>query len=299
MDEKMLTLTKKITPVLIVLLTLFWVDTSFFLDTADARSKRGGRSFSSAPKRPPAKNVAPAQQQKKSGSFAKGLAGGLLGGAIGSMLFGSMFGGEGMGILPILILAGLGFFLFRKFAAQSKGNTQTSGFSPTGGGVFNQGADTNPPSPSNDLENGLNEIRMTDKGFDPAGFLEIASDAFFQIQAGWTRRSLDSYGNLLGSQLAAEYEGHFTRMREKKVINKLESIAIRKVEITAAGTTGTEDFVTVLFLASLLDYTIDETTGELVEGSMTQPVKFEENWTWARPKNTHDWRLEGIEVVNE
>ena len=87
-------------------------------------------------------------------------------------------------------------------------------------------------------------------------------------------------------------------MREQGVINKLESIAIRNVEICAAGSTGSEDFVTVLFTANLLDYTVNETTGDLVEGSMTSPVKFAEEWTWARPVRTDNWRLEGIDVVN-
>jgi predicted lipid-binding transport protein (Tim44 family) len=36
----------------------------------------------------------------------------------------------------------------------------------------------------------------------------------------------------------------------------------------------------------------------VVAGSMTTPVKFEEEWTWARPTGTQEWRLEGIKVVN-
>ena len=125
----------------------------------------------------------------------------------------------------------------------------------------------------------------------------MASDVFFQVQAGWMRRDLDSYRHLLGAQLATEYAGHIDELRQKGQINKLESIAIRKVEIVAAGSDGREDFVTVLFTANLLDYTVSDTSGELVEGSMTQPVKFAERWTWARPTGTDDWKLEGIEVA--
>jgi predicted lipid-binding transport protein (Tim44 family) len=308
--KKMLTLCRKITPVFAVLFTLFLVDGGLIADTADARSKRGGSSFKSAPKKAPA---APAQntagvQQKKSGGFAKGLAGGLLGGAIGSMLFGSMFGGEGTGILPILLFAALGFFLFRRFGnSRQKASGQGGGFAAPGqGGVFSQGMGGNmanvpqpvPGSPQA-VEEGLNEIRRTDRAFDTAQFLEIASDAFFQVQAGWMRRDLDSYRNLLGEKLASEYAVEFAQMREKGIINKLESIAVRKADVVAAGNTGTQDFITVGFSANLLDYTVDETTGELVDGSMTRPVKFDEEWTWARPAGTNDWKLEGIAVVGE
>lgn len=148
------------------------------------------------------------------------------------------------------------------------------------------------------LDDGLAELQRTDRSFDPKYFTEVASDVFFQVQAGWMRRDLDSYRHLLGTQLAEEYEKEFEEMRRLGHINKLESIAIRRVEITAAGSDGREDFVTVLFLANLLDYTVDEKTNEVVAGSMTTPVKFEEEWTWARPTGTQEWRLEGVKVVN-
>ena len=66
-----------------------------------------------------------------------------------------------------------------------------------------------------------------------------------------------------------------------------------------AGSYGREDYITVLFTANLLDYTVDEHSGALVEGSMTEPVKFAEEWTWARPVGTENWLLEGIQVVQE
>ena len=83
-------------------------------------------------------------------------------------------------------------------------------------------------------------------------------------------------------------------MREKGIINKVESIAVRGIEIVDAGSDGQEDFITILFTASLLDYTINEHSGEVIEGSDSSPVKFREKWTWARPVRTEDWKLEGI-----
>lgn len=289
---------RNVTPVLVLLLALVFAGGTLMVDSADARSKRGGKSFKSAPKHK-TQHAAPAQQ-KKSGGFLRGLAGGILGGALGAMLFGSLFGGEGMGILPILLFAGLGFFLFKKFMRpRQQTSTAGAGFPGTGGAGFAQDQAAPAPGSPQAVEQGLAEIRRNDPMFDPAAFLEIASDCFFQVQAGWMRRDLASYRNLLGDQLAAEYEEEFARMREKGIINKLESIAIREVNMAAAGCTGPQDFVTVLFRANLLDYTVDEATGEVVEGSKVQPVKFEEEWTWARPVGTNDWRLEGIEVVKE
>lgn len=310
----MMKLLQRGTPILVVLSLLLLAGGSALTTTADARSKSGGKSFSSSPYKSPAPSSTAykAPQGQKSGSFAKGLAGGLLGGAIGGLLFGSMFGGagSGIGILPILLMAGVGYFLFRKFSnSKRQSDSRQGGVScfpgQSGGGARPMNTDIMrdapppPPGLAMGVEAGLAEIRRTDPGFDVNHFKQIASDVFFQIQAGWARRDLDSYRHLLGEELAREYAGHFAEMREKGVINKLESMAIRGVEICGAGSNAGEDFVTIFFTANLLDYTVSDTTGELVEGSMTAPVKFAEEWTWARPVRTDNWRLEGIKVVNE
>jgi len=289
------------------------VEGGLTVDHADARSRMGGRSFRSVPMRKaPTRSARPAQQQR-GGSFGRGMAGGLLGGALGGMLFGSMFGagGSGMGILPILLLGGVAYFFFKKFSRSGQNNYQSNGrkSGPSnssnifGGNFGNSGQASPPPPPPPDigenigedqLDDGLDQIRNLDSSFDPDYFLEIASDVFFQVQAGWMRRDLSSYRHLLGKQLIKEYEQHFEEMRTKGQINKLESIAIRTIKIVQAGSDNGEDFVTVLFTANLLDYTVDDKSGELVEGSMTTPVKFKEEWTWARPAGTQDWKLEGI-----
>lgn len=297
---------RKIVPFFLVLLAFTLIEAGLSAEYAEARSKGGGKSFSSAPRSAPSQSMQPGMNNQR-GSFSRGLAGGLLGGALGGMLFGSMFGagGSGMGILPILLLGVVGYFLYKKFTQSQRpggwqGNQQRPNFGTGGGGFTSPVAP--PPSPllgpKDALEEGLAEIRRTDRSFDAKYFLEVASDVFFQVQAGWMRRDLQSYRHLLGDTLAAEYEEQFNEMRRLGHINKLESIAVRKVDIVSAGSDGREDFVTVLFTANLLDYTVDDKSGDLVEGSMTVPVKFEEEWTWGRPVGTQNWKLEGIKVVN-
>ena len=295
-----------IAPLLLVLVGLVFIEGGITTEYADARSMKGGRMFKMSPyKKAPTQSVKPAPKQKQGGNFSRGLAGGLLGGALGGLLFGSLFGmgGQGIGLLPILLLAGGAYFLFRRFARtqqrpgyQSYGQTPASGMSgPAFDTDVGVGGSQPPPPPSmSTVEQGLAQIQAGDRNFDQAHFTEVASDVFFQVQAGWMRRDLDSYRHLLGEEIAREYEEHFARMKAKGHINKLESIAVREVEIVEAGSDGKEDFVTILFTASLLDYTIDETSGDLVDGSMTTPVKFNERWTWARPAGTENWKLEGV-----
>ncbi len=304
MVKMMTTFWKRLAPIFLMLIAFSFIEGGMLADYADARSKSGGKSFSSSPSKAPA-STAPAAGPKKDSSFSRGLMGGLLGGALGGMLFGSMFGGSGIGILPLLLLAGVAFFLYKKFAKARPSGYQSPNPSPHqyqstntyGGGTHSSFQPPPPPPPvigANLVEEGIDQIRQYDRDFDPAYFKEVASDVFFQVQAGWMRRDLDSYRHLLGDQLAREYEQHFAEMRANGQINKLESIAVRSVEIVAAGSDGREDFVTLQFTANLLDYTVDDKSGELISGSMTTPVKFQEDWTWARPAGTQNWKLEGI-----
>ncbi|MDO5673868.1 MAG: Tim44 domain-containing protein [bacterium] len=307
----MQTLVKRLSPFFMLLFLFAAVDWSMLAGDADARSRSGGRSFRT-PTQKQTPQQAPSQmqqnrgaQQQQGGGFGRGLLGGLAGGALGAMLFGSMFGmgGSGMGFLPLLLLGVAGYFFYRRFVRKPAGPSSPGyGPPPSPGGGFSPASQDNYMPPIQDIQGpdkGLDAVRRTDPGFDEAHFLEVASDVFFKVQAGWTRRDLATFGHLLGAQLASEYADHFRELKEKSHLEKMESIAIRKVEIVDAGSDGKEDYVTVLFTANLLDYTVDEHSGALVEGSMTEPVKFAEEWTWARPVGTENWLLEGVQVIRE
>jgi len=308
MDEKMISFFGRVAPALFIFLALFLIDGGINADYAEARSRMGGKMFSRpAPRKAPTQQTSKTATTQKSGGMSKGLMGGLMGGALAGMLFGSMFGapGAGMGLLPILLLAGAGYFIFRKFTAKAGAGAGGVGGPSSQPNIFNMQGQQHASEEEQQfsyltpVEQGLQEIGRTDPGFDKQYFLEIASDVFFQVQAGWMRRELDSYRHLLGQQLASEYADHFAEMVAKGQINKLESIAIRKVEMVNAGSDGKEDFITVLFTANLLDYTVDDRSGELLSGSNTVPVKFAEEWSWARKTGTEQWLLEGLKVVGE
>lgn len=305
---------KRIVPFLILAFVVTLVGfNGTFSDPAHARSRSGGRSFS-RPTRPPAPPASPTQRSTSTNrptqkpSFWKGIAGGLIGGAIGGMLFGALFGGRGLfgtgvGLLPLLLILGIGFFLVRKMlqtSSLSSAGGEPAGYRPTSG-FDDQGTMDPPPPPLGDagesVDVGLEAVKRADDRFDPEMFKEIAMDVFFRIQAGWMRRDLSSIRGLIGDQLASEYQGHFDEMIQKGQVNKLENISVRNSEIVAAGVMDSELFVTVLFTANLLDYTVDDKNGELIDGSMTDPVKFAEKWTWAKKMGETNWLLEGVEVV--
>ena len=236
----------------------------------------------------------------RTGGFMRGMMGGLAGGFLGSMLFGGMGGmgaggmGGGFGMLDIVLLGGLGYLAYRFFV---KRRQEQAAWSPQGAGTIpgpyaasTAVADTG----GEDRAKGLEYIRRMDPAFDEKAFGETASDAFFRLQGGWTRRDLSPVSGLLTDEMRATLQADAGALKAKGQFNRLENISVRNVEITEAWQEAGQDYVTVLFQANLLDYTTDE-AGKVLSGSDTIPVKFEEFWTFTRPVGPGAWRLSAIQ----
>jgi predicted lipid-binding transport protein (Tim44 family) len=134
-----------------------------------------------------------------------------------------------------------------------------------------------------------------DGAFDSARFADTASDFFFKVQAAWMARDMGAVRDRLTPEMRATLQQECDQLRAAHRVNRLENIAVRTVEVTEAWQEEGQDFVTVRFLANLLDYTTDETGAQVLEGSRTEPVKFEEYWTFVRPVGPNPWRVSAIQ----
>jgi len=239
-------------------------------------------------------------------SFLYGLGGGLMGGMIGSMLFGRSgyggtgnYGGGGFGfgdIVILLIIAGIIYFVYKRYKANRQ--MQMSGASPAGFGSYGYNEPvydiSYTPQPAlGSVSDGIRHIAALDPAFSEQSFRETAEDLFFKIQGGWTRRDIGGIAGLLTPQTRDTFQGDISRYLAEKKINRLENIAVRQVEIVDAVQDQGEEFVTVRYTASLLDFTTDE-TGTVLSGSPTDPVKFLEYWTYTRKTGERDWKLAAI-----
>jgi predicted lipid-binding transport protein (Tim44 family) len=293
-------------------------------DTAWARAgggssggSRGSRGFSTpsssptSPSRPTAPATAPTSPTPQRSGWGSGLMGGLgglvVGGLIGSMLFGGMghgFGG-GFGLLEIALLGGLAYFAFsflrrrRESQPAMAGGYGTSTL-PGGGQSWSPDrsaasmATLETPAGPTDFQVGVGHIRQMDAAFDPERMAATASDVFFKVQAAWMARDMGSARDSLTPEMYDRMQGQCTELRAQRRINRLENIAVRSTEVTEAWQEQGQDFVTVAFVASVLDYTTDE-SGQVIDGSRTEPVRFEEYWTFVRPVGPNAWRLSAIQ----
>ncbi len=281
---------------------------------SSSMGSRGSRSYSRpaspapqpAPSRPQQVAPAPPVQQPASGGFLRSMAGGIAGGLLGGMLFrslgfsgmgGGMGGGGGIGMFEILLLAGIGYLIYRFIKKKREENiTDSYTSAPYQGGTvtpISQGYQSAPPAVE-DVETGLAHIRQFDSYFDENRYNDLVMDNFFKIQGAWMNRDLSPVQNLLTDEMRRVFQADLDKLIRDKQINRLENIAVRNVEIVEAWQESGQDYINTLIYANLLDYTTDE-TGSVLSGSKSDPVKFEEYWTFTRPVGNNPWKLSAID----
>ena len=228
---------------------------------------------------------------------------GMAGGFLGSLLFGGMgmggFGGSGIGFLEIILIGGLLYFLYSYLRRRKQAESASGTYYQTGTAPSMERQTSFSPAPQSqgftesDVQTGISHIRQLDPSFDKTRFPDLCMDNFFKIQGAWINRDIASVKDILTEEMFGILQRDVGKLKAEKKINKLDNIAVRSVEITEAWQEGGIDFITVRFLASLLDYTVSE-SGELLSGSKIEPVKFEEYWTFTRPAGNNRWQLSAI-----
>lgn len=266
-------------------------------------------SPSSSSRQAPQAAVQQPMQQRSGwmGGLMGGITGFLIGGAIGSLLFGGLGGGlfGGIGLLEILLIGGLLFLAFTYMRRRQ----QPTLASPAGYGTpQNMETSSWQPEPQHtsmatleatatesDLARGVRHIRQMDSTFDPERLSDTASEVFLDVQIAWTVRDMSTTRDLLTPEMFITLQHECDQLRAERRVNHLENIALRSVQVTEAWQESGQDFVTVRILANVLDYTVDESTQKVLEGSRTEPIKFEEYWTFSRPVGPNSWKLSAIQ----
>jgi predicted lipid-binding transport protein (Tim44 family) len=281
---------------------------------------RGSRSFDSPSRSAPNYSTQPRQDSftpsrqsspfsSPTGGFMRGLGTAVLGGFLGSMLFSGLahaggfggLGGSGFGLFELLLLAGLGYFLYRRFmmpaAATGFGSMQhqrTNYQAPTN---FDYQSPTNAPVPEVPTSTTLDYRTLTamDQNFTPERFLATAQDLFFKIQGAWNKQDVTNLRSLCGNELMQVWEEELNNLHARGQQNKMENIALRESKITEAWTESGQDYITIRLLANLLDYTVDTKSGAVVSGSDSDAIQFEEYWTFSRPVGPNAWKLSAVQ----
>jgi predicted lipid-binding transport protein (Tim44 family) len=295
--------------------------TMLAVSSADARigggfssGSRGSRTFSAPPSTSTAPNAAqpfnrtfgqpagPRTNTPMGGGFfnrpGSGLLGGLAAGFLGAGLLGLLFGGgmfSGIGgfasVLGLLLQVALIVLLVRFAMSWWQRRQAGPAYAGAGAGALGAGAQPN-------LRTGMGF--GLGSGSKPLEILPADYETFerllVDLQSAWSNEDIGRLRTLATPEMVSYFERDLAQNRNRNVINKVSGTRLLQGDLAEAWREGDSDYASVAMRYSLVDTTVDRTTGRLVEGS-EQPTEVTEVWTFVRPRGG-SWELSAIQQTN-
>src|SRR6266853_2129220 len=289
------------------------------ISSADARigggmssGSRGARTFSA----PPSTSTAPGTAQPfnrtmtqpgspgvgapaaAGGGFfnrpGMGMRGGLAAGFLGAGLLGMLFGGgmfSGLGglssIFGLILQIGLIIIVVRlAMAWWQRRHTPASAYAgatpgaAVGPGMFRTGSGFGLGSGSAPLE------------IAPADY-EAFERLLSEIQAAWSNEDVAKLHTLATPEMVSYFTNDLEENKARNDINKVSNVKLLQGDLAEAWREGDTDYASVAMRFSLVDKTVERTTGRLVAGSEA-PTEATEVWTFVRPRGAN-WELSAIQ----
>jgi len=277
------------------------------ISEADARvggggssGSRGSRTFSA----PPSTTTAPGTAQPMNRTFTQpgmGVLGGLAAGFLGAGLLGMLFGGglfSGLGglssIIGLLLQVALIVIVVRlAMSWWQRRHTPASAYA-TG------------PAPAAEGPGGQTSFRSGLGGFglgsnqppleiQPADY-EAFERLLGEIQAAWSNEDVAKLHTLATPEMVSYFSKDLEENKARNDVNKVTDVKLLQGDLAEAWREGETDFASVAMRFSLVDKTLERTTGRLVSGSET-PIEATEVWTFARRRGA-DWELSAIQQTS-
>ncbi|OUJ04768.1 TIM44-like domain-containing protein [Acetobacter malorum] len=223
--------------------------------------------------------------------FLTGFAGGMLGAGLFGLLSGHGFMGGVHGLfsfIGLMIQIGLivmvVMWLVRRFTGNGSSRSGNSGF------PLNQGAPGSGPSP-------------TPAGFPASGSSSLAitsadyqafQQTLLDIQTAWNQQNVPALQQMATPEMVSYFNQQLATLASQGARNVVSDVHFIQGDLAEAWQESGMDYATVAMRYSLIDLTTNA-TGQVIEGSSTEPVTVTELWTFTRPSRGGRWLLSAIQ----
>jgi predicted lipid-binding transport protein (Tim44 family) len=223
-----------------------------------------------------------------------GLAAGFLGAGLLGMLFGGgMFSGLGglSSIFGLILQIGLIIIVVRlAMSWWQRRNAPAPAYA---------GAPAAGPGAQSSFRSGMG-FGLGSGGSAPLEILPADYEAFerllSEIQAAWSNEDVAKLHTLATPEMVSYFTKDLEQNKANNDVNKVSDVKLLQGDLAEAWREGETDYASVAMRFSLVDKTLERTTGRLVSGSDT-PVEATEVWTFARQRGAN-WELSAIQQTN-
>src|SRR5207248_3203349 len=224
-----------------------------------------------------------------------GMLGGLAAGFLGAGLLGMLFGGglfSGLGglssIIGLLLQVALIVIVVRlAMSWWQRRHTPASAYA---------GAPAEGPGAQTSFRSGLGGFGLGSSQppleIQPADY-EAFERLLGEIQAAWSNEDVAKLHTLATPEMVSYFSKDLEENKARNDVNKVTDVKLLQGDLAEAWREGETDFASVAMRFSLVDKTLERTTGRLVSGSET-PIEATEVWTFARRRGS-DWELSAIQ----
>lgn len=142
------------------------------------------------------------------------------------------------------------------------------------------------------LAQGLTEVQLADRTFDPASFLAGARQAYEMIVTAFAAGDRRELRPLLSDEVYGDFDGALRAREDESQRVEMTFIGIDDAKITAATLRGRIAEITVRFVSEIISLT-KNADGIVIEGDPTTQRKVTEVWTFARDTSSSNpnWLL--------
>jgi predicted lipid-binding transport protein (Tim44 family) len=280
---------------------------------ADARiggglssGSRGARTFSAPPSTSTAPNTAqpfnrsmaePGAPMTTGGGFfnrpGMGLFGGLAAGFFGAGLLGMLFGGgmfSGLGglssVFGLILQIGLIVIVVR-LAMSWWQRRQAPASAYAGAGPVPRASAGFSPRAGFGLGSGSAPLELVPSDY------EAFERLLGETQAAWSNEDVARLHTLATPEMVSYFTGDLEANRARNQINKTSDVKLLQGDLAEAWRERDADYASVAMRFSLVDKTLERSTGRLVAGSEA-PGEVTEVWTFLRPHGAN-WELSAIQ----
>jgi predicted lipid-binding transport protein (Tim44 family) len=210
-------------------------------------------------------------------SSSGGSGGSFLGGAAaGSLLSGGGGGSSGgcCGFIIIVIIVIVAYIVITRFLGKK-------GIDPSALSNFEM-----PTMPQAQAQATFDALKAEDPAFSEQAFYGRVNEMFINIQESWEARNMEPARRFLSEQQFQVLAEGVSEYVKNGQINKLDSLHIDRITPVSVSREGDSDYVKVMITASVIDYTVNELSGELINPDVLGDGKtvktFDEYWTLQR-----------------
>lgn len=187
-------------------------------------------------------------------------------------------GSTGGTIIVLLII--IGFVVFAVIKSKKKPTVQR----------VNVG---NRSTPDSELRP-LTEYSAIDPDFDPADLREKVSNLYVRMQNCWTKRDISELRPYFTDALFTQFERQLAQKKAQGLTNYVERIAVQNVSLRGFTQANGVDHMILKLEARIVDYTLNDQTGQLVSGSRDREKFMTYEWDMSRTSGVKTLKKDGV-----